>query len=144
MLLPFKYGIPKQLFFWKGGRFCFSLHFGAMLHAQQWWGGQGWISATVLAPQQKIMCNPFPRLHSCAQMEWGRWGSSVLSLADVTANSLKTSLCIFLFYFNACQHLFSRRKSTYANICQEQERKAISSGSMKWACLLTVGFFSLC
>lgn len=85
---------------------------------------------------QKVMGNPFPRLHSCAHMEWERWDNSVLSLADVTTSSLKTSLCIFFFFcLDACQHLFSRRKSTYTNICQEQEGKAIWSGSTKWACL---------
>lgn len=129
MLLPFNCGIPKQLFFEREEAFvlAFILELSCMLSS----GGEGraWTSATVLAPQQKVMCNPFPRLHSCAQMEWERWDSSVLSLADVTTSSLRTSLCIFFSILMHASIFLAEENQLMQAYAKSRKKKAIWSGS---------------
>lgn len=59
MLLPFKYGIPKQLYFEKEEAFVTTfLELFCMLSSAD--EGRVWTSASVLAPQQKVMGNLSP------------------------------------------------------------------------------------
>ena len=133
---------PKQIFvFWMGGIFYCILHFGAILHAWWWWGGQSLgihLCACSSAEDQEQL---FPQVASlCTDGVRETGDSSVLPPTGVTTNNLKASVHLF-FYFDACRHLFSRSKSTYANICQEQEGKANWSGRLKWTSVFNRIFF---
>lgn len=95
-------------------------------------GRTGEASAYVLAPQRKVRNEPFLRSHLCTGGV-REMGTVVCYHQLMSQQTISKPLCIFFFYFDASCHLFSRTKSTYANICQEQERKANWAGRLKWA-----------
>lgn len=144
MLLPFKCGIPKQLFFWKRGSFGFSLHFGAILHAQQWWGGQALDICHCACSSAEGHVQPIPQVAFLCTDGVKEMGQYCLITSWCHNKQSWKHLCAFFFFFSVLMHasIFLAEENQLMQAYAKSRKKRLFDQEMGLS--LAVGFLSLC